>query len=89
MTDEREGEGGRIKRAVFSVTNMDCVTCSLAIGKRLKRLDGVKDVGSAIMLNKIFVDYDASKVDLSRIKKAIKDAGYSNYVSGSDDAHTR
>ena len=69
------------KRAVFSVTNMDCVTCSMAIEKKLKRLDGIKEVGSAVMLNKIFVDYDDSKLSLAVIKKTIKDAGYANYVT--------
>jgi Cu+-exporting ATPase len=73
------------KRAVFSVTNMDCVTCSMAIEKKLKRLDGIMDVGSAVMLNKIFVDYDESKLSLAEIKKAIKDAGYANYVTSYDD----
>ncbi|MDG6967061.1 MAG: cation transporter [Nitrososphaerota archaeon] len=72
---------GRTKRVVFSVAGMDCVTCSLAIGKRLRKLDGVKDVGSAVMLNKVFVDYDDSKTDKASIKRAIQDAGYSSYVS--------
>jgi copper chaperone CopZ len=37
------------------------------------------------MLNKIFVDYDESKVGISEIRKAIKEAGYSNYVTSNDD----
>lgn len=76
---------GKTKRAVFSVTNMDCVTCSLAIGKRLRKLDGVEEVGSAVMLNKVFVDYDESKTDLAKIKNAIKDAGFSSYLAASEE----
>ncbi len=68
-------------RAVFSVRNMDCVTCALGIEKRLKKLDGVESVKAAIMLNKIFVDYDESKVGIYEIKNAIKEAGYSNYLT--------
>lgn len=63
---------------------MDCGTCALVIEKKLKKLNGIEDVGSAMMLNKIFVDYDDSKVGIAEIKKAIKDAGYANYVISSN-----
>jgi copper chaperone CopZ len=36
------------------------------------------------MLKKTFVDYDESKVGISAIRKAIKQAGYSNYVTDDD-----
>lgn len=81
MTEKR---GVKIRRVAFSVSGMDCVTCALAVGKRLKKMEGIEEVGSAIMLNKVFVDYDDSKVGIAEIKKAIKDAGYSNYVVGYD-----
>ena len=74
----------KAKRAVFSVRNIDCTTCALAIEKRLKKVDGIENVGSAIMLNKIFVDYDESKVSISEIMNAIKEAGYANYVTNND-----
>ncbi len=77
--NQDKGKGS--KRAVFSVRNIDCATCALAIEKRLKKLEGVENVGSAIMLNKIFVDYNESKVGISAILKAIKEAGYSSYVT--------
>jgi Cu+-exporting ATPase len=79
---QRRREG--VKRVVFSVRNMDCATCALAIEKRMKRLDGIASVGSAIMLNKVFVDYDGSRVSVSEIKNAIREAGYSNYVAYDD-----
>ena len=74
------GERGS-RRAVFQVRGIDCATCSLAIEKRLRRLDGVLAVGAAIMLNKVFVDYDPSRVGIEEIRKAIGDAGYSGYVA--------
>ncbi len=76
MSEKNEG---RIRRAVFSVSNIDCATCATAIEKRLEKVDGIENVWSAIMLNKIFVDYDESKVDTSEIRTAIKEAGYSNF----------
>ena len=72
------------RRVTFSVRDIDCVTCAIGIERRLKKLDGVEGVGSAIMLNKIFVDYDESKVGISEILKAIKEAGYSSYVTRND-----
>lgn len=55
-----------------SVRDIDCVTCSLAIERRLKKLDGVEKVGSAIMLSKFFVDYDESTIGIADIMKAIE-----------------
>jgi P-type Cu+ transporter len=83
LSQEREKKP---RRAVFSVRNINCVTCALGIEKRLKKVDGIESVGSAIMLNKVFVDYDESRVSLSEIKNAIKDAGYSNHVTNNDDS---
>ena len=69
-------------RAVFSVRNIDCATCASGIEKRLKKLEGIESVKAAVMLNKIFVDYDESKVGISEIKRAITEAGYSSYMTG-------
>jgi Cu+-exporting ATPase len=71
----------RAKRTVFAVRDIDCATCAIRIEKRLKKVDGVESVGTAIMLNKIFVDYDESKVSISEIVRAIKEAGYSSYLN--------
>ena len=76
-----EKENKKITRAVFTARNIDCITCAFGIEKHLKKLDGVKSVGTAVMLNKIFIDYDKSKVDISEIMKAIDKAGYSNYLN--------
>jgi P-type Cu+ transporter len=71
----------RPKRAVFAVRNIDCTACAIAIEKRLKKIDGIEAVGTAVMLNRVFVDYDESKLDLPEIMMAIKEAGYSNYLT--------
>jgi P-type Cu+ transporter len=75
---------------VFAVRDTDCTTCAIGIEKRLKKVDGVESVGSAIMLNKVFVDYDESKVSISEIMRAIKEAGYSSYLTRrAGDPHRR
>jgi len=68
-------------RVVFAVREIDCTTCSLAIQKQVKKLDGVKDVKTSVMLNKVFVDYDPSKIDISTIRKAVDKTGYSSYLT--------
>ncbi|MDA4120382.1 MAG: heavy-metal-associated domain-containing protein [Thaumarchaeota archaeon] len=73
--------GEKAKRAVFAVSNIDCATCAMAIEKRLRNVDGIEKVGSSIMLNRIFVDYDESRVGISEIMQAIKKAGYSGYLT--------
>ncbi len=74
--EERRDDEGRIFRPKHGLCHM-----RPGIEKRLKKLDGVQSVKAAIMLNKIFVDYDESKVGIYEIKNAIKEAGYSNYLT--------
>jgi P-type Cu+ transporter len=74
-----EGDNKTLK-AVFVVRGADCVTCALAIERRIKKLDGVRDVKSSIMLNEVFVYYDETKVDISKITEEIRKTGYSNHL---------
>lgn len=66
---------------MFSVRNADWVTCILAIEKKLNKPDGIRFVGEAVMLDRIFVDYDDSKLDIAETRLAIEDAGYASYVT--------
>ena len=50
-------------------------------GKQVKKMKGIDDVKTAIMLNKVFIDYDPSLVDSAAIRKAIDKTGYKSYMS--------
>ena len=76
--NEKRTEKNRI---VVSVTRMSCATCGFAIEKQVKKLKGVSDVKAAIMLNKVFIDYDPKMVDSAAIKKAIDKTGYKSYMA--------
>jgi Cu+-exporting ATPase len=76
--DEKKAEKSRL---VVSVTGMDCVTCALAIEKQVKKMKGIDDVKAAIMLNKIFIDYDPNLVNSATIRKAIDKTGYKSYMT--------
>ena len=71
-------------RAVFTVRYIDCATCALVIEKHVKKVNGVRVVRTAVILSKVFIDYDESETDISEIKKAIDKAGYSNYLVRKD-----
>lgn len=70
----------RRSRVVFKVRGIDCTTCALAIERQVKKMDGVEEVGTALMLNKMIIDYDETKTSVSKIMKTIDKAGYSNYL---------
>ena len=78
---EEEEEKAEKSRMVVSVRNISCVTCGLAIEKQVKNIKGVEDVKTAVMLNKVFIDYDPKLVDSGTIRKAIDKTGYKSYMS--------
>jgi copper chaperone CopZ len=57
------------------VRNISCVTYGLAIEKQVKKIKGVEDVKTAVMLNKVFIDYDPKLVDPCTLRKAIDRTG--------------
>jgi Cu+-exporting ATPase len=78
---EMKGEKAGKSRIVVSVKDISCVTCGLAIEKQVKKIKGVEDVKTAVMLNKVFIDYDPKLVDSSTIRKAIDKTGYKSYMN--------
>jgi len=78
VSAEKKAEKNRV---IVSVTGMNCATCALAIEKQVKKVKGVKDVKTAMMLNKVFIDYDPNFVDSTTIRKAIDKTGYKSYMT--------
>ena len=76
-----DSEGEDKSRAVFLVKDISCTVCGLVIEKQVRKLDGVKDVRTSIMLNKVFVDYDPSKVKMEEIRRAIDGRGYGTHIT--------
>jgi len=79
--EEVKGEKAGKSRMVVSVRNISCVTCGLAIEKQVKKIKGVENVKTAVMLNKVFIDYDPKLVDSGTIRKAIDKTGYKSYMN--------
>ena len=79
--DETKGEKAEKSCIIVSVKDISCVTCGLAIEKQVKKIKGVEDVKTAVMLNKVFIDYDSKLVDAGTIRKAIDKTGYKSYIN--------
>jgi Cu+-exporting ATPase len=64
------------EKAHIPITGMTCTTCAATIKKGLAELPGVKQAEVNFASEKASVEYDPSRVNLSRIKNAISQLGY-------------
>lgn len=64
------------KRAELGVEGMTCASCSAAVERALKRLDGVSEASVNLATNRAAFSYDPAKVKLSQIRTAVTNAGY-------------
>ncbi len=60
----------------LSVTGLKCGGCENNVKEKLSALAGVSSVVADHKANSVEVTFDESAVDLSAIKQAIVDAGY-------------
>ena len=59
------------------IVNLDCATCVLTVERTLNELDGVKKASVNFATGKSHVVYDPARVNLPKLERAIKKAGYS------------
>lgn len=64
-------------KITLKVAGMTCAMCAKSIETSLKRLEGVRDVSVDLSNEKVYINFDESKVDLNRIIKTIEELGYS------------
>jgi Cu+-exporting ATPase len=59
----------------FRIIGMHCSSCAVSIERALNKLPSVRaNVNFAI--EKAFIEFDPSKIDLEKIKGKIRDVGY-------------
>ncbi|MDO8473568.1 MAG: heavy metal translocating P-type ATPase [Dehalococcoidia bacterium] len=63
-------------KAVLPVTGMSCAACAQHISDALNELKGVTEVEVNFAAGQASVEFDAAKVHISDLEKAIEDAGY-------------
>ncbi len=66
----------KTKKARIHITGMTCTTCAATIEKGLAETPGVEKANVSFASEKASVEYDPSRVDLTRIKNTISKIGY-------------
>lgn len=75
---ERAGAkiANRFHHEVIAIEGLDCSDCVIVLEHSLKRLDGVLDVRVSYTIQKVFIEYDATKISRAAIQKRIEQLGY-------------
>ncbi|HWQ05793.1 MAG TPA: heavy metal translocating P-type ATPase, partial [Feifaniaceae bacterium] len=77
---ERAGYGlvapQTLKRAELGVEGMTCASCSAAVERALRKLDGVSEASVNLATNRAAFSYDPARVKLAQVREAIMRAGY-------------
>ena len=60
----------------LKIEGMTCAACAKAVERVTRKLDGVTEANVNLATEKLSINYEASMVRLSDIKKAIEQAGY-------------
>ncbi len=63
-------------RVAFLLLGVDCATCAPVIERSLRRLQGVKGVGTNYMMNTVYVDLDPKLTNPDVVQRRIEDLGY-------------
>ena len=64
------------KNIDLKIGGMTCASCSKAVERVVKKLDGVQSVSVNLATEKATISYDTAKLKLSQIKAVIEKAGY-------------
>ncbi len=65
-----------IKKAELKISGMHCATCAITIEESLAQIKNVSTVQVNFGTDTAHVEFDPTKVSLSEMEKAVKDAGY-------------
>ena len=65
------------KKVEIKVSGMSCASCALNVEKSLNELEGVEEAHVNIGTEKATVEYDPGKLNLTKLEKAVEEAGFS------------
>lgn len=65
-----------MKTQRFDVTGMTCAACQANVTRRVKKLEGVKQVEVDLLSGRMRVEYDETAQDEARICAAVEEIGY-------------
>lgn len=70
-----------MKKVTLNVRGMHCASCVALVEKALKKTDGVSEATVNLSTEKAYVEFDESKVSVSKLISAVKNSGYDALVS--------
>src|ERR1700712_3554449 len=62
--------------ALLPIGGMTCASCVRRVERALSKVDGVSSAGVNLATERATVKYDPAKVDLTKLRAAVEDAGY-------------
>jgi copper chaperone CopZ len=65
-----------MQKLAFKVPNMDCKSCAEVIGRKLRSLEGVKDVGINLQEKTVNIQYENPNLCQEDVTCAVEDMGY-------------
>ncbi len=65
-----------IERIIAPIEGMTCASCVARVEKSIRKVEGVKNVSVNLATEKAMIEFEAGKIDLSKIAKTVEDAGY-------------
>jgi len=63
-------------RAIFSIFNLGCSSCSVVIERKLRKLAGIKNVSVNYVTDRVLVNYDPQRLTIEEIRSFIRELGY-------------
>jgi mercuric ion binding protein len=74
--DIKTSSAKMVETSTISLPSIKCEMCVNTIKEALKKTEGVETADVNLSAKIVMVGFDKSKTDLSKIEKAIADAGY-------------
>lgn len=74
-------KSGRSAKAVFSLFNLGCSSCSAVIERKLKNFPGIGDVVVNYVTDTVWVNYDPEHLSAEDIRTLIRKLGYEVLVA--------
>jgi len=62
--------------AIFSLYNLGCSSCSSVIKRKLKKVQGIKDIDVNFVTDTVVVDYDPTRVTVEEIRAFMEKLGF-------------
>lgn len=60
----------------IKVEGMSCMHCQLKVKKAVEAVEGVQRADVNLQTKQVVIDYEEGKVNLEKVKAAIKESGY-------------